>query len=449
MADAARPRGAFAAACAARLDAVRSGLASAYGRFFRPKVPQGLLAAARALVAAAKALAATACGLVVGACGDRGAPAEVSSDAPPPWSSTQPQATPRPGMVWIPKGTLIAGTPRDKVPRVADAEMGGEQVVLEGFYIDIFPYPNEPGALPTANITADEAAGLCNAQGKRLCSELELERACKGPDNTTYPYGDEYRREPCGPGAEGRVVPNGFHAGCKSGFGVQDTHGSVWVWTSSPWGRGTEGLVAIRGGSSSKSELVGRCANGRGVRPDTKRVDLGVRCCAGPANTPEVSLSVDRGAALRLRIGDDALAKRFETAIEALPSLEEETDLAKEIAQNKPAGHDAASFQVERTWTWHPLGNEELVLAGGCSAPPKKCGLFVARDTEAGLSLLALVATDEWQPTIGETESSREIFVHGGDDNGAFRKRLAYDWGRLSVGDKQRKKKHKGKFRYD
>jgi len=354
-------------------------------------------------------------------------------------------------MVWIPKGTLIAGTPQDAVPRVADAEMSGEQVVLEGFYIDVYPYPNEPGALPTANLTADEAAGLCNAQGKRLCSELELERACKGPNNTTYPYGNEYRREPCGPGTDGRVVPNGYHAACKSAFDVQDTHGSVWVWTSSAWGRGTEGLVAIRGGSSSKSELVSRCANGRGVRPDTKRVDLGVRCCAGPANTPEVSLSVDRGAGLRMRVGDDALAKRFEAAVEGLPSLEEQMVLATPAptAAKKPAGRDAASFHVERTWTWHPLGNEELVLAGGCSAPPKKCGLFVGRDAPTGFSLLALVATDAWQPTVGETESTREIFVHGGDDVGAFRKRLAYDWGRFSVGDKQRKKKHKGKFRYE
>jgi hypothetical protein len=382
------------------------------------------------------------------ACGDRANPSEASADVAPPWGSTEAAPKPRPGMVWIPKGALIAGTPPGVVPRVADTEMAGEQVVLEGFFIDIYPHPNEPGALPTTNVTADEAAGLCNAQGKRLCSELELERACKGPDNTIYPYGDEYRRDPCGPGADGRVVPNGFHDACRSAFGVQDTHGSVWVWTSSPWGRGTEGLVTIRGGNSSRGELAGRCANGRGARPDARRVDLGVRCCAGPANTREVSLSVVRGPALRLRVGDDALAKRFDAVIEARPSLEEEASVSP--VAGRPGSEETKTFHVERVWTWHPLGNEELLLGGGCSTPPRKrCGLFVARDHDKGLELVALASTDEWQPTLGETDTAREIFVHGGDDVGAFRKRVSYDWGRISISDKQRKKKHKGKFRYE
>ncbi len=381
-------------------------------------------------------------------CGERAAPAEASAEVAPPWGSTDAAPRPRPGMLWIPRGTLIAGTPPGVVPRVADAEMAGEQVVLEGFFIDVYPHPNEPGALPTTNVTSEEAAGLCNAQGKRLCSELELERACKGPENAVYPYGNEYRRDPCGPGADGRVVPNGFHDACKSGFGVQDTHGSVWVWTSSPWGRGTEGLVTIRGGNSARGELAGRCANGRGVRPDARRADLGVRCCAGPANTPEVSLSVVRGTPLRMRVGDDALAKRFDEVIARRPSLEEEADVTDEAGRSP--GEDAKTFHVERIWTWHPLGNEELLLAGGCSSPPRKrCGLFVARDRGKALDLAALVSTDEWQPTLGETDSAREIFVHGGDDVGAFRKRVSYDWGRISIGDKQRKKKHKGKFRYD
>ena len=42
-------------------------------------------------------------------------------------------------MVWIPPGVLIAGTPLDKLPRVADEEMAGEQVVMRGFYVDVFP----------------------------------------------------------------------------------------------------------------------------------------------------------------------------------------------------------------------------------------------------------------------------------------------------------------------
>ena len=58
--------------------------------------------------------------------------------------------------------------------------------------------------------------------------------------------------------------------------------------------------------------------------------------------------------------------------------------------------------------------------------------------------LLAWVPTDWWEPTVGEAESPRELFLYGGDRNGAFRKRVGYAWGRIAVGDKERKKKHKG-----
>jgi len=52
---------------------------------------------------------------------------------------------------------LHAGTPADRVPRVADEEPAGAPVSMSGFYIDMLPYPNEPGAIPTSNVTRDEA----------------------------------------------------------------------------------------------------------------------------------------------------------------------------------------------------------------------------------------------------------------------------------------------------
>jgi hypothetical protein len=36
------------------------------------------------------------------------------------------------------------------------------------------------------------------------------------------------------------------------------------------------------------------------------------------------------------------------------------------------------------------------------------------------------------------------VFLHGGDVNGAFRKKISYAWGRIAVGEKERKKKHRG-----
>ena len=187
-----------------------------------------------------------------------------SSIAPP---EVAPE--PRQGMSWIPGGPLVTGTPEDSLPRIADEEMPGEQVILKGFYIDVFPYPNEEGAIPLSNVTRDAAAALCAERGKRLCSELEWERACKGPQNRRYEYGEVYRAERCGTGAQPMMRPTGIRVACRSDFGVRDMHGGAFEWTSSPWGRGsTTGLAALRGGDGLQGDVMGRCANAVPGRPD-------------------------------------------------------------------------------------------------------------------------------------------------------------------------------------
>jgi formylglycine-generating enzyme len=346
-------------------------------------------------------------------------------------------------MIWIPKGLLIAGTPPGKVPRIADEEMAGEQIAMGGFYIDQFAHPNEPGAIATTSLTAEDARAICTEQGKRLCTELELERACKGPENTAYPYGDGYRDGACGTKDVRALVPNGFHATCTSAFGVQDLVGNVWVWTDSDWKRGgAEGLATVRGGGGGDGDVVSRCAMGRGVRREVRAPDIGVRCCAGDTNTFQVVVRVERGETLRFRIGDDEMNASIATAVKKVGPLKEGSIVAAEELMDAPA------FSVERSWTWHPLGNEELILGGGCAASPvrSRCGVFVVRVTPLGIVPVSFVSTERWQPTLGETDTSKDLFVYGGDEAGAFRKRLAYSAGRLRIGEPERKKKRGRKY---
>ncbi len=74
-------------------------------------------------------LIATACvAWLLGCHGAGGAPGPGPGDAgadASPWAAEVAEAEPRPGMVWIPSGVLIAGTPRDRLPRVPDEEMAG------------------------------------------------------------------------------------------------------------------------------------------------------------------------------------------------------------------------------------------------------------------------------------------------------------------------------------
>lgn len=376
------------------------------------------------------------------ACSDKGTSPDATESVAPPWATAESAPPPRPGMIWVPAGTLLAGTPMDKVPRVPDAEMAGEPVQMSGFFIDRFPHPNEPGALPTSHMTWEEARALCEKEDKRLCTELELERACKGPDNAPYPYGDVYRPDACGESGRGIISPLGLNAGCKSAFGVHDTHGTVWTWTASEWGRKTEGLIATRGGRGPSGELVGRCAHGEPERPTARRPDLGVRCCAGPVNPSAVVLEVDRGPALKLLTNDEVMIQRLEDLARSLGSLEEGP-----IQQGGAAGEAVAAYDAERAWAWRPAGNERLLLGGGCGRKKsgKWCGVLVARDIAGALKPLSFIATEDWQPTLGETDAAEAVFVHGGDRNGAFRKRVLYEWGRIGIGEKERKRKRKGK----
>ena len=386
----------------------------------------------RALLAIAAVVFASACSHKPS--GSDGA----TGSEPPPWSTVTSAPAPRPGMVWIPPGPLVAGTPYGKTPRIPDEEMPGEQIVMHGFYIDVYPAPNEPGALPQTSVTQAEAIAACAAQSKRLCTELEIERACKGPNNTTYEYGDTYRAQVCNTGTARQPGPNGMSPGCASPFGVHDLHGGAWTWTASPWKRdpAKTGLVTIRGGNGPLGDVVGRCANGRGVKPDAPLTDVGFRCCAGDPNPYEVTIEVARGEPLTLKSPENKIA----------PALEL-------LAKSTPEGPKTGRFTVERIWIWRPFGNEEVWIGGGCSETIKRkkgksrragCGIMVGRaGGEAPLDL-GFVPTDRWQPTLSLGDSSREVLLYGGDEHGPFRRKLTYDWGKVTLGPVARKKQGKG-----
>jgi sulfatase modifying factor 1 len=304
--------------------------------------------------------------------------------------------------------------------------MEGEQVILKGFFISIFPYPNEEAAIPLANVTGLEAKALCEARGQRLCTELEWERACKGPDNHLYEYGDRYRPEVCGTGADPRMLPVGLRVACRSDFGVRDMHGSLWEWTVSAWGRGTrEGLVAVRGGNAPEGELAGRCANAVARAPTSKASTVGFRCCAGPQNEAEVVLHVVRRPPLEPREAEPALARRLEAG---LPD-----DGRAELRRDD-------TFRITQKWLWHPIGNEELVVAAGCTAglASRGCGVVVARLAQGEPLALAWAGSGRYVPTLKVESDARFLWVYGGDDRSHFRRLLTYAWGRVVPGELQR-----------
>jgi len=337
---------------------------------------------------------------------------------------------PRQGMVWIPPGALVAGTPPDSYPRLADEEIPGEQLILSGYYIDVYPYPNEEGAIPLTNVTRDEAEKLCAERDKRLCAELEWERACKGPDNHVYEYGDRYRPEPCGTGSAALLRPSGLRVGCRSDFGVRDLHGGAWEWTRSTFNRGRgKGLATVRGGNDASGELIGRCAHAVGRAPDQRAAQVGFRCCDGANVAPDVELVVLHQRKLEARDKlDRELARRL---LEALPD-EARADIS---------GH--GPIEPSRMWSWWPMGNDPLLIMSICAGSGRRaaCGIAIARVVLGRPIVLAWAEGGSWDPMLDAENDPRTVWLLGGDDPGALRRKVNYEWGKVTVGPRERRLK--------
>lgn len=119
------------------------------------------------------------------------------------------------------------------------------------FCIDVFEFPNKACELPFVWVPPTRAKAICELQGKRLCSQIEWQIACRGdPDggpDRRYAYGDRLDLEICHTNLKHRTPPtcsardaktawntcatdtepSGSFPKCRSRFGVFDQHGNV------------------------------------------------------------------------------------------------------------------------------------------------------------------------------------------------------------------------------
>lgn len=121
-----------------------------------------------------------------------------------------------------------------------------------------------PGAVPQGYISAVQAAAACREAGKRLCRAEEWDLACRGPDGTTFPYGERRQQGVCNDaraehpafelyGRRDRAVfrwldnpcinqladglaRTGEHPGCVTPGEVYDLMGNLHEWIDDPAG---------------------------------------------------------------------------------------------------------------------------------------------------------------------------------------------------------------------
>jgi formylglycine-generating enzyme required for sulfatase activity len=187
-------------------------------------------------------------------------PTDTPTPIPPTPTPVPPTETPTPsappGMLLVPAGEFIMGS-SDSDPDAADDEKPQHTVYLDAFYIDETEVTNaqyracvEAGACnapadttdydhadyaqhPVVYVSWGDADAYCLWAGKRLPAEAEWEKAARGTDGRTYPWGegidcDHAQYSECG----GRTVPVGSKAKGASLYGALDMAGNVWEWVA-------------------------------------------------------------------------------------------------------------------------------------------------------------------------------------------------------------------------
>jgi len=142
-----------------------------------------------------------------------------------------------------------------------------------------------PNTLPAVDISRIDAEQACFEAGKRLCSDSEWLRACRGGSGLIYPYGDTVQPGVCND--LGTLAETGTYHGCVSSDGALDMVGNVIEWTDDPSG-------TSRGGSYWDTEVNGPGCLNRITAHSASHTDswTGFRCCAEECVTT-LSVEID------------------------------------------------------------------------------------------------------------------------------------------------------------
>ena len=164
-------------------------------------------------------------------------------------------------MVLIPTGEFTMGSPDGK----GDGnEHPQHQVYLDAFDIDKFEVTvaryaeflqamkrakpafwdqvdtSKHGNLPVVGVDWNDAEAYCRWAKKRLPTEAEWEKAARGTDERTYPWGNEaptsnlanFGKERIKKFYDRRLAPAGSYEAGKSPYGIYDLAGNVWEWVA-------------------------------------------------------------------------------------------------------------------------------------------------------------------------------------------------------------------------
>jgi len=246
-------------------------------------------------------------------------------------TDTKPQPTAGPAktitgtdgapMLLIPAGAFWMGSPdgegdKDEHPR--------HHVTLDAFYMDKFEVTvaryaefmqannrskpdywdqvdsSKHGNLPVVGVDWHDADAYCQWAGKRLPTEAEWEKAARGTDGRTYPWGNEqptarlsnFGKTYTDKVYNNRLTPVDSYEVGKSPYGLRHMAGNVWEWVAdwydesyygkspdqNPKGPSAGQYRVLRGGSWGRGPVFVRSAGRDGGTPTARGGDFGFRC---------------------------------------------------------------------------------------------------------------------------------------------------------------------------
>jgi len=291
----------------------------------------------------------------------RGDVMEAAENVAAPAASSSARAADK-EVVEIPAGTTRLGsTPGDKG---RDPLLEATQLELSfgAFDVDRDLYPNKPGERPRTSVARSEAAALCAERGRRLCAEVEWERACKGPEGDVFAGRTAWDPKCAGAPAE-----------CPSGFGVLSMGTSIREWTASdvaPVEDIVAGAASVRGGRGDARDVDHRCAHRSSVSPTAKSDDLGFRCCGGEANVQTLPAPKWQPTFRKVDLAAAKLAEMLKSVPQLAKSADRvhyfEDSAAKEVVARADAGDAPRGIELTTSpLLWNPLPGEEILVVVG------------------------------------------------------------------------------------
>jgi hypothetical protein len=261
--------------------------------------------------------------------GDAGDAGPMLGDAETPdgWCPTYPAARPNEGLVeapgdpGCPKGMIkIDASPPFCVDKYEGSIVNADGTSWSPYYpppaasTATYRAVSLKGAVPQGYISGEKAQKACTNAGKRLCTNTEWLRACRGASGNTYPYGKTREPGVCNdarsvhpavqcfdssaswvfshldyPGIDQQpmtVDHTGENTGCVTEDGAYDMMGNLHEWIYDDPSKYADPVKAIdfRGGFYADTKL-----NGEGCLYQTTAHNFlhwdystGFRCCADP-----------------------------------------------------------------------------------------------------------------------------------------------------------------------